>query len=293
MEEAWTEVAWNGIRFRAPADWQLAQIGARHLVLEDETAPVMEVKWAKVKGNFSHKAHLKRLTSLQKKQVRKTFKAESIPADWETVLTNFQVSGFSWQGNTTQGQGVILFCPSCRKATLIQFFQQKSIENIRILSQVLDSFRDHRQDGQVLWSAYDIRAIVPESYQLKRHRFEAGKFELDFADGSQHICLHRWALASVLLAEQDLVALAGTVAGFNKPEPVAGSMNGCATAEWSLTPKTDWQRWLGRFKHKASYYWLGLWHLEEKNRILGVRAEGKKPLDTELLDRICTHYESI
>ena len=293
MEEAWAEVAWNGIRFRAPADWQLAQIGARHLVLEDETAPVMEVKWSKVKGNFSHKAHLKRLASLQKKQVRKTFKAESIPADWETVLTNFQVSGFSWQANTTHGQGVILFCPSCRKATLIQFFQPKSIENIQIASQVLDSFRDHRQDGQVLWSTYDIRAVVPQTYQLKRHRFEAGKFELDFADGNQHICLHRWALASVLLAEQDLVQLARTVAGFNKPEPVAGSMNGCATAEWSLTPKTDWQRWLRRFKPRASYYWLGLWHLEEKNRILGVRAEGKKPLDTELLDRICSHYESI
>jgi hypothetical protein len=293
MEEAWTEVAWNGIRFRAPVDWQLAQIGARHLVLEDETAPVMEVKWAKVKGSFSHRAHLKRLTSLQKRQVKKTFKAESIPADWETVLTRFQVSGFSWQGNTTRGQGVILFCPSCRKATLIQFFKQKSIENIRVSSQVLDSFRDHRQDGQVLWSAYDIRALVPETYQLKRHRFEAGKYELDFADGGQHICLHRWAMASVLLAEQDLVELARTVAGFDKPEAVAGSMNGSATAEWSLTPKTDWQRWLGRFKHKASYYWLGLWHLEEKNRILGVRAEGKKPLDTELLDRICAHYESI
>jgi hypothetical protein len=293
MEEAWTEVAWDGIRFRAPADWQLAQIGARHLVLEDETAAVMEVKWAKVKGNFSHQAHLKRLTSLQKKQVRRTFKADSIPADWETVLTNFKVSGFSWQGNTTHGQGVVLFCPSCRKATLIQFFQQKSTENIRVSSQVLDSFRDHRQDGQVLWSAYDIRAIVPQTYQLKRHRFEAGKYELEFADGRQHICLHRWALASVLLAEQDLMQLARTVAGFNKPDPVAGSMNGCATAEWSLSPKTDWQRRLGRFKPKASYYWLGLWHLQEKNRILGVRAEGKKPLDTELLDRICSHYESI
>jgi len=293
MKEAWTEFAWNGIRFQAPANWQLAQIGARHLVLEDEFAPVMEVKWAKVKGNFSHRAHLKRLTSLQKKQVRKKFKSESIPADWEKVLTNFQVSGFSWQGKSTHGQGVILFCPSCRKATLIQFFCQKSNQNIRTASQVLDSFRDHRQDGQVLWSAYDIRAIIPQSYQLKRHRFEAGKFELDFADGSQRICLHRWSLASVLMAEQDLVQLAKTVAGFNKPEPVAGLMNGCPTAEWSLSPKTDWQRWLGRFKHKASYYWLGLWHLEEKNRILGVRAEGKKPLDTELLDRICTCYESI
>jgi hypothetical protein len=293
MGESWKEIGWNGIYFRAPVDWQLAQIGARHLVLEDETAPVMEVKWSRIKGNFSHQAHLKRLTSLQKKQVRKTFKVESIPADWEKVLMNFNVSGFSWQGDATCGQGVILFCPSCRNATLVQFFHKKSVENIRISSHILESFRDHRPDGQVLWAAYDIRALVPETYQLNRHRFEAGKYELDFADGSQRICLHRWALASVLLAEQDLVQLAKTVAGFNKPEPVAGRTDGCDMAEWSSAPKSDWQRWLGRFKHKSSYYWLGLWHLEEKNRILGVRAEGKKPLDPELLDRICSHYESV
>ena len=293
MGEAWNEIGWNGIHFRAPVDWQLAQIGARHLVLEDETAPVMEVKWSRVKGNFSHQAHLKRLTALQKKQVRKTFKAESIPADWETALINFKVSGFSWQGDTTGGQGVILFCPGCRNATLVQFFQKKSTENIRISSQILESFRDHRPDGQTLWAAYDIRAVVPETYQLQRHRFEAGKYELDFADGSQHICLHRWSLASVLLAQQDLVELAKTVAGLNRPEPVAGRIDGHNMAEWSSAPKSDWQRWLGRFKHKPSYYWLGLWHLAEKNRILGVRAEGKRPLDTELLGRICSHYESI
>ncbi len=293
MGETWKEIGWNGIHFRVPADWQLAQIGARHLVLEDETAPVMEVKWSRVKGKFSHRNHLKRLTALQKKQVRKSFTLESIPSDWETALMDFEVSGFSWQADTTGGQGVILFCQSCRNATLVQFFHKKSNENIRISSHVLESFRDHRTDGQILWAAYDIRAIVPETYQLKRHRFEAGKFELDFAEGSQHICLHRWSMASVLLAEQDLVALAKTVAGLNRPEPVAGRIDGHDMAEWSSAPTNDWQRRLGRFKHKPSYYWLGLWHLEERNRILGVRAEGKKPLDTNLLDRICSHYESI
>lgn len=293
MGEAWKEIGWNGIHFRVPADWQLAQIGAGHLVLEDETAPVMEVKWSRIKGNFSHQAHLKRLTSLQKKQVRNTFKVEPIPADWETALLNFKVSGFSWKADTNRGQGVVLFCPTCRNATLVQFFLKKSTDNFRLSAQVLDSFRDHRQDGQVLWAAYDIRAIVPAAYQLKRYRFEAGKYELDFADGSQHICLHRWALASVLLAKQDLVQLAKTVAGFNAPEPVAGRIDGHDMAEWSSAPKSDWQRWLGRIKYTSSYYWLGLWHLENKNRILGVRAEGKKPLDTELLDRICSHYESL
>jgi hypothetical protein len=158
---------------------------------------------------------------------------------------------------------------------------------------ILNSFHDHRSDDQILWSAYDIRALVPKTFELKYHRFEAGRYELDFAGRGQHIILYRWAPASILLSKQDLVQFARSIANFSKTEPVVGKMNGCDTVEWSASPASDWGRWLSRFSGKASYYWMGIWHLEAKNRILGIRAEGKKPLDTELLDSICSHYESI
>ena len=293
MLNQWKEIAWYGVRFKIPADWQLGQIGIRYLLIEDEFGPVMEIKWAPVKGKFSHQAHLKRLTSLQKKQIRKSVKPEPVSSEWKTALTDFDASEFSWESDSTHGRGVLLFCPTCRNASLIQFFHKDPPPNNSVASNVLNSFRDHRTDGQILWSTYDIRALVPETFELKHHRFEAGRYELDFADGSQHIILHRWALASVLLSKQDLVQFARTVAGFSKTEPVAGKMDGCDTVEWSVSPASNWGRWLSRYKGKASYHWLGLWHLEARNRILGVRAEGKKPLDTELLDRICTHYESI
>ena len=289
----WKEIAWCGVRFKTPADWHLSQIGIRYLALEDELGPVMEIKWAPVKGQFSKKTHLKRLASLQKKQVRKSIQPRPVSAAWESVLTDFETSEFSWQANAIHGRGLILFCPTCRNATLIQFFQKQSAKDDPVAAEVLNTFRDHRADGQVLWAAYDIRALVPETFQLKRYRFEAGQYELDFANGSEHIILHRWAPASVLLRKQDLMQFAKTVASFGKTEPVTGSIAGCDTVEWSVSPAAAWQRWLSRFKRKASYYWLGLWHLEAKNRILGVRAEGKNPLDAELLDRIFTHYESI
>jgi len=289
----WKEIAWCGVRFKTPADWHLSQIGMRYLALEGEFGPAMEIKWAPVKGKFSQKALLKRLASLQKKQVRKTLKPVPASSEWEAVLTDFETSEFSWQTNAIHGRGLLLFCPTCRNATLIQFFRKQSGKDDSAAMQVLKTFRDHRADGQVLWAAYDIRALVPEVFQLKRYRFEAGQYELDFANGSERIVLHRWAPASVLLRKQDLVQFAKTVAGFGKTEPVAGSIAGCETVEWSVSPAFAWQRWLGRFKRQASYYWLGLWHLEAKNRILGVRAEGKKPLDTGLLDRIFAHYESI
>ena len=289
----WKEIAWCGVRFKTPPDWHLSQIGIRYLALDDQSGPVMEIKWAPVKGKFSKKAQLKKLASLQKRQVRKSIQPKPVSAAWESALTDFETSEFSWQASAIRGRGLILFCPTCRNATLIQFFQQKAQNDDLNAVKVLKTFRDHRADGQVLWAAYDIRALVPESFQLKRYRFEAGQYELDFANGSEHIILHRWAPASVLLRQQDLVQFVKMVAGFGKSEPVSGSIAGCETVEWSVSPVTAWQRWLSRFKQKASYHWLGFWHLEAKNRILGIRAEGKKPLDTELLDRIFTHYESI
>lgn len=293
MPNHWKEIAWCGVRFKTPVDWHLSRIGSRYLTLEDEFGPVMEIKWARVKGNFSKKAHLKRLAALQKKQVRKSIQPKPASTRWQSVLSGFETGEFSWQAGAIHGQGLILFCPACRNATLIQFFQKQSEKQDPVATQVLSTFRDHRSDGQVLWAAYDIRALVPEIFQLKRYRFEAGQYELEFGNGSEHIILYRWAPASVLLRRQNLVQFAKTVAGFGRTEPVAGRIAGCQTVEWSASPATAWQRWLSRFKRKASYYWLGLWHLEAKNRILGVRAEGKKPLDTELLNSIFTHYESI
>ena len=51
----WMEIAWNGIRFMAPADWQVGTIGKHYLMLEEDSRPVLEFKWGQVKGAFSHR----------------------------------------------------------------------------------------------------------------------------------------------------------------------------------------------------------------------------------------------
>ena len=90
MLNQWKEIAWYGIRFKIPADWQLGQIGIRYLLIEDQFGPAMEIKWTPVKGKFSHQDHLKRLASLQEKQVRKSIKPEPVSAEWETALSHFE-----------------------------------------------------------------------------------------------------------------------------------------------------------------------------------------------------------
>lgn len=293
MTDHWKQVAWNGVRFKTPAEWEIAQIGSRHLVLENETGPVMEVKWGPVKGRFSHKAHLKRLAALHSRSVRGRIAEWFLPPHWQAALSDFETSGFLWQGEAAIGRGAILFCPVCRNAALIQFFRYNSPKREKIISAVLKSYRDHRQDGLILWSIFDIRVTLPETLKLIKFRFEVGKFELEFARDRQSIYLHRWAPAAALLGGRDLVGFTRTVPEFSEGQPQPLTIDGNDAVDWRRMPESDWQRRISRWKVNPSFFWYRLWHLTEKNRILGIRSESKYPLDFQLLDQIYSNYESI
>jgi hypothetical protein len=290
----WKEFAWNGIRFIAPAHWQVGRIGTRYLMLEEESGPVLEVKWGQVKGAFSHQGHLRRLSALHGKGLGESVRKCPLPREWEAALRKYKASGFSWHGGTIGGRGVLLHCPTCQNAALIQFYEKDSNQTKRIAQRLLGSFRDHRGDNQVIWSLFDIRAAIPEKFRLVRHRFEAGEFELAFASGGQKITLHRWGPASILLRDRDLIQFASTVLPHprGEPRPVIGA--GGKAVEWIVEPPpTRWGHWWGRIKAKSSFQWARLWHVEEKNRILGVRVEGRRIIDQGFLERICAGYESL
>ena len=90
----------------------------------------------------------------------KTLKERPLPAGWETALKNFEATGFSWRGTSLGGTGVILYCPACRNASLIQFYQRDSEELKHACPSILASFQDHRQDDHVFLSVFDIRAMM-------------------------------------------------------------------------------------------------------------------------------------
>jgi hypothetical protein len=289
----WKQVAWNGIHFKAPAEWDVRQIDSRHLILEREAELVMEVKWGPVKGTFSHKAHLKRLVASQSRKLKGRIAEWFLPPPWEKALAGFETSGFLWQAGDASGRGAILFCQACRNATLIQFFGENSAKDEKVLLTVLRSFQDHRQDGRILWSIFDIKVTLPEGLKLMRFRFEAGKYELVFKDGGQNIHLQRWAPAAAILGGRDLIWFSRTIPEFASGIPSWLTVDDSNAVEWSISPPGKWRRMICRYIVKPSYFWFRLWHLEDKNRILSVRAESKHPLDFQLLNRICADYESL
>lgn len=290
----WQEFAWYGIRFKAPMRWQVGEVGPRYLMLEDDAGPALELKWGKVKGRFSHQKQLRRLAALQEKKIGEPVKECPIPPQWQEALGKYKATGFSWRGEGTGGTGVLLYCPACRTATLIQFYHMGGLQTEKIPQRILNSFRDHREDNLVTWSLFDIRAILPNDFNLMRFRFEAGEFELAFASRQQKLNLHRWGPAATLLSERDLVQFARMLIPNPWGTGVPVNLGEGRAMEWRIDPpSTPWGQWWGRINRKPPFQWLRLWHLGGKNRILGVRIQGKRSINPRFLDWVCESYESL
>lgn len=290
----WQEFAWHGIRFEAPAGWQLGKMGPRYLLLEDDAGPALELKWGKVTGRFSPRTHLRRLTALQGKKLREPVTETPIPQPWQEAVGKYKATGFSWQGEGIGGSGVLLYCTACQTATLIQFYQKDNRQTETIPRRILYSFQDHREDNLVTWSLYDIRATLPEDFNLMKYRFEAGEFELAFFSKGRKLTLHRWGPAATLLSDCDLVRFARRLIPnpYGVGDPVI--LGEGRAVEWRIDPpSTPWGHWWGRINRKLPFQWLRLWHLAGKNRILGVRIQGKRSVNPLFLDWVCENYESL
>ena len=260
-------------------------------MLEDASAPVMEIKWGQIKGSFSHARHLQQLSTRHKKSLGKTIRPWTLPADWQQALGSFKADGFRWQGPHFGGMGATLYCPLCGTATLIQFYRKNPSLNDTIALELLASFQDHRPDDQVLWSVFDIRARMPANLKLWRHRFRAGFFELKFTSHRHTVILNRWGPAAILLADKDMVGFAKSVASFpsSAPGPVLGENP--KTVEWDFPRAAGrWSQLVNRIKIRPFPQQLRMWHIEEKNRILAVRVEGRRPLPPHVFSMICKGY---
>jgi len=283
------EIAWNGIRFVVPAAWEPGRIGPRHLVIESEAGPAMEIKWGPVKGRFSRPAHLRRLSKLTLARGA-ALREWAPPQDWLQALSRFECAGFAWEAGSEAAVGTILHCPACRTASVIQFFQPRGRSGAAgQAAAVLASLRDHRDDGRVAWAVYDILALLPSGFALVRHRFQAGRFFLEFRAQRRTIGLFRWAPAAVLLRDRDLSRFAETAAGLDGMEFRATAVAGAPTVEGR-------ERAAGCARRLASFLGLRpvrtarIWHVPARNRILGIVVAGRFAIDPAVMETVQGGY---
>lgn len=286
----WKETAWNGVRFKAPAEWEPASIGSRYLMLENDTGPVLELKWGPIKGAFSHRNHLRRLAKHFRRQSGIRVQEHPLPTDWEKALKKFERSGFLWAGKRAGGRGVILYCPTCKHATLIQFYDYQARESDRVYPEILRSFKDHRLNDETLWAVFDIRAVTPDAYRLKYHRFEPGRFELSFESGRQKLTLYRWGPAGAALSDRTLAQFAKMMIPILQGEDRFHIRDTGDRVEFEYVGKVSfWQR----LKPQKTALKVRVWHEEKKNKILGIRLEETASTAAVMLDTLSKRYETL
>jgi hypothetical protein len=287
-------VAWSGIELSIPRSWEPARIGFRHLALESESGPAMEIKWGPVRGGFSSRRHLAQL-SRQTAGRSARFRERVLPEDWSRGLSGFEAFGFEWRSAEDGAVGALIHCPSCRTASIIQFFFRHRLPAADPrCAAVLSSFSDHRTDGQTAWAIFDIHALLPMEFTLAHHRLEAGRFVLEFKGRRRKISLHRWAPARLLLKDRGLEHFARSLAGEGEREGVyrAIRVGRHPGVEFHGPEGTGAARrlkaWLGVFSQRRGR----VWHVQHRNRILGalVEVDGRGSIDPALMDRVCDRY---
>lgn len=282
--------AWNGVFLTIPRSWETSLVDARYLVFEKDAKPVMEIKWQRVKGKFSAKSHFKRLAGSAGRGKIAVSQWQP-PSSWMSALKSFCVDGFEWQGREDSGRGVILWCPHCRTASLIQFLGDDDEDGTGVHPEILASFGDHRDDGRTHWSLFDIRFLISEAFQMHNFAFQPGRYHFNFENSGISVTLFRWAPAAALLAEQNLNSLAADAFKKNPRDFNSRLFDGHPAVEWNSPKGSLWQRL--RARGKPRHYAGRVWHVESKNRILGVGVQGKKPVDVNLLTELCSSYEAL
>ena len=287
-------VAWNGIYFDAPRDWEIAELGKRHLLLEKTDRPVLEAKWGTVKGALSHRKQLRRLSRGKGAPASPSVQTADCPRQWTDALAAYEVSCFTWQGSAITGAGIILYCPPCRQAILLQFFHPQGPWEAAWIDPLLRSFTDHAPGAETLWSVFDIRVKVPERFHLAKHRFEPGAYQLDFQSRSEALTIYRWGPATVLLANTNLTGFAQRMNLIGPEATAPAHAASAASTEWSwAAAEGGWAQFWQRVRRSRGYARLRLWHSPVSNRVLGVHLASRHMIDISAFDSLCASYETV
>ncbi len=297
-QDSWKVLAWNGVSLRVPPQWEVNLLDSTYLQLDDGMGPVMEIKWRQLRGSFSHQAHLKKLAKLSAAESKLNFQQTPLPEKWRQALSNFEAQFFKWRGLKIGGEGAVIYCTSCQKATLVQFYHKSGRDDPSVPVGVLNSLRDHSEDGRVEWAVFGLRALIPERFDLLRHRFRPGHYLLVFRDGQERVYLSRWGPAGVLLED------GGLQSWFEKEcqdfrwcstlglRQVDHGENPTLQAQSQRSDKFAARLW-ARVTGKLPHFWVRIWHLRLHNQIMGVGARGLRPLGEPWLEEICRNYAMV
>jgi len=295
---AWKPLGWNGVRLNVPTHWEVSRLGASHLQLADGNGPTLELKWQRLSRPVSPEHHLKRLSRRFRHTGGVDLRERAVPDEWRAALDSFTAEAFTWTQGHIRGEGVLLSCPICGTATVLQFSYGLESPSTRLAEEVLRSFRDHSDNGVVTWRLFGLHAEIPEDLRLEGHRFSPGYYELRFARGRETLKLSRWGPADVILRGRDLrhwfFSTRDPGRADARIDPSEAEYRGNLALEGKSRPGAGAvSRLRALFFPKNRHRRLRIWYGASDNQIMGVEMGGPQWPDEGLFEEISGHYEVV
>lgn len=284
-------MAWQGVGAELPAGWSVVQASGGpdegYVRADGPGEMTAEFRWKRTRRQPS----LQTVAEQYLKQVKKA--SRKLKVEYEGALAGGGRKPrekpvdlrFEWQADR-QGHGRLMWCRQCRRTVIAQVSGPKGQMTRSISHLVLPAVRDHADSESVEWGVYGLAFRMPKEIRLIRQRLMSGFLSLNFCGGPGRVIVERWGLAEMLLSKglvpwhekeylAELKRFRGETLAIEWGEHEALITEGFEGGLRRVKAMVRAMMLPGRAERFASV----VWHCPQTNRIVGVRAFGRKPLE--------------
>ncbi|NDV27298.1 hypothetical protein [Desulfovibrio sp. JC010] len=292
-------IAWDGISFDVPPEFEVSGIDKRFLQLDNGEHPCIELRWYDAGRTYKEKTYFRQLA--KKIESASGLKIEStvLPASWKNPLKKYNTTAFYWQSDLATGRGVMFYCKKAGKVMLVQFIGKNDEQIDSAAVMLFESLKFSNPDGDQCWRIYDMKATMPGSMEIESFEFKPGRFSITLSDQTDTVSLYRFSPADVILKDctlgefskklfdEDIKKMGLSIAELEYGEGstcMFGQEKGPSTAALALSKLSPKRRPYGQVEIR---------YTQESNRILAVMVKSRQHIPEDRAKNIFKQYEIV
>ncbi|MBI5095896.1 MAG: hypothetical protein HZB26_26110 [Candidatus Hydrogenedentes bacterium] len=270
--------AWHGFEINTPPTWELGSYHGGYssgdATLDDGVSPRLHLTW---RTASRRRSPIERMLAKIKKAHRKRWGRNASFEVISAVPTCPEGQSQRYvRSSTPEASGLAWWCRACGRSGVVEEYHSRDNPSSSA-SPILDSFRDHRDDGTRLWSAYGLSFELPTTYLECRPSLSAGRLRFQLLASARNWCVvERWAMASVHLRRLPLNKWPAELAA--RVSPKLGPLTLDERATVLQYPAIHFKT--SRARVGAAIPWLHtpteglLWQRPESDKLLAVITHG-------------------
>ncbi|WP_319779730.1 hypothetical protein [Maridesulfovibrio sp.] len=197
-------IAWDGISFDVPSNFEVSGIDKRFLQLDNGEYPCIELRWYDAGKTYKEKTYFRQLAKKIESSSGLKIESTVLPSSWKKPLKEYDTTAFYWQSDLATGRGVMFYCRKALKVMLVQFIGKcdEQIDDAAVMLFNSLIFNDPKEEQP--WCIYDMKLSMPASMALESFEFKPGRFNISLADQTETIDFYRFSPADIILKDCSL-----------------------------------------------------------------------------------------